>query len=184
MAKYRKGHRVYVSGGTLKKNTPAIVRDVRVTPDKGGKVKVTYIVETTDKDWKPKEKFKSVTRKQMKSAEERVQMKPKESRYPEHHVYRVDGDVCGHAVTVVGRVEITPEKKKRLSIGYAIQHTEDNDDPKMGAMVASRRCTKRPMSIYTSEMNHGFSEDIVKAICVAKAEYICGNINKFTKEED
>ena len=72
-------------------------------------------------------------------------------------------------------------KGKKLSIGWAILHPEDEYDVLVGESIALRRAKKCPISKLYSESNGEFNKEMVEIILDNKSQYIIRNINKFIK---
>ena len=205
MAKFRKNDIVSVKTNALSKTARCIIRDIRTELLKDNKVKVTYILEDVDKNGRLTGKFRNAQKKALTLLEREPKAKNSPTKNkPKYTVFYVDKSVCGHAVTVVAKVENTvidwglvnnevPNvhfmgvrkfNVRRMSVGYAIQHESDEENKKMGAMVAKKRCDKRPMATYYSPQACEFRDDIVEAVCKAKLNYIVSNIEKFVGENE
>lgn len=185
MSRLKKGQKVVLKAGVVKKETNGIVVDVRVTQNRKDdkRVDIRYVVEKADDGWNPKEKFVVVTKDRIeKVVSDRKQEEPKRKK-PTYCVVTEKEKSSGRSVTVAGMAETVNEGLtfRRLRIGYAIQHPDDEADEKMGAMVAKRRCVTRPMSSFISPNKTEFREDIVEAICRVKLKYICDNIETVIK---
>ena len=185
MSRLKKGQKVVLKAGVVKKETNGIVVDVRVTQNRKDdkRVDIRYVVEKADDGWNPKEKFVVVTKDRIeKVVSDRQQEEPKRKK-PKYCVVTEKEKSSGRSVTVAGMAETVNEGLtfRRLRIGYAIQHPDDEADEKRGAMVAKRRCVTRPMSAFISPNKTEFREDIVEAICRVKLKYICDNIETVIK---
>lgn len=84
-------------------------------------------------------------------------------------------------VGIVEKIKTNSQNKKtkRLKIGWAIQHPEDNFDVNVGTKLAIKRAKECPISRITSEFNGEFNEDMVVNTLRNKAEFIFNNIEKF-----
>ena len=205
MAKFKKGDVVGCKSGSFTKKTVGVIKEVRTTPAENNRVKRLYVVETFGKDGKPNGTFKIVEKKSLTMVEQYVRPKPEhdEKKKPEYFAYKVDKEACGNTVMVVGMLEdvkvpighvldpsivtnlaacgVEYRKTRKLSIGYAIQHEDDEDNPELGASIAKKRCKKSPMAVYYSPNPCEFREDLIEAICRRKLEYLCDKILKEKK---
>ena len=70
-------------------------------------------------------------------------------------------------------------KGKSLSIGWAIQHQDDEFNEFVGKKIAIRRAKECPISVLYSAFNGEFNTDMVEEVLHNKADYIFNNFEKF-----
>ena len=69
--------------------------------------------------------------------------------------------------------------KRRLAIGYAICHPEDEFNVFVGEKIAKRRCMKDPYAEAETNSVTMFHREDLAAIVSSKLDHICKNIDKF-----
>lgn len=69
--------------------------------------------------------------------------------------------------------------KRRLAIGYAICHPEDEFNALVGEKIAKRRCKKNPYAEAETNSVTMFHVEDLEAIVTSKLSHICKNIDKF-----
>lgn len=146
-------------------------RDI-IKNDKDKRIVVQYIVKVGDgiHNWKAFDK------KELKAVESNIE------QYPKYHL-REYTNKDGRKVTLMGIVDKMPfdENMRVFSIGHALLHPNDEENPNMGRKIAKGRAKTRPIGYYMSFYKNDFDNDTVDAIMKRKSDYIFDNIEKFSK---
>lgn len=179
MAKFKKGQKVKVTGGVFSSDKNAIVRDIRFTREKKNRTIKKYIVEVADDFWRPTCKFKVVDKGSLVPAGPARQQPMKR-----HLTLSLNKEVDGRNILLMGVTDVINTgcgKQKRLRVGYAIQHPDDEMSCKVAHGIAMNRCKRCPLCTYLSYDCREFREDLVLSILETKASYIIENIDDFIR---
>lgn len=159
-------------------------------------VKVEYVVRTG----KGFESYRAFTRKEIEKVPAASSGNAETTSPRVYNYEHICGD--GRIVVVTGVVgtvrkktiehnawggttlyETRTDKKKWLSIGYAICHPSDHNQREVGAEIAFRRAYENPLSFFETPFMGEFREDLVTMILASKAKFVEENIERFINDK-